>query len=68
MKVFSRINLTVKDLKGTILTVANLSGTTFTFADLTSSILDDSDLCEVDLSCTGFFRPVSSSPVLKSLI
>ena len=53
---FFRINITVKDLKGTILTGANLSGTTFTVADLTNSILDDSDLCEVDLSCTGFLK------------
>lgn len=51
-----RINLTIKDLKGTILTGSNLSGTTFIVADLTSSILDDSDLCEVDLSCTGFLK------------
>ena len=51
-----RINLTIKDLKGTILTGSNLSGTTFTVPALTSSILDDSDLCEVDLSCTGFLK------------
>ena len=56
MKDFSQINLTVKDLKGTILTGGNLSGTTFTVADLTSSNLDDSDLCDVDLSCTGFLK------------
>ena len=56
MKDFFRINLTVKDLNGTILTGANLSGTTFTVADLTSSILDDSALCDADLNCTGFFQ------------
>ena len=29
---------------------------TYTVADLTSSILDDSDLCEINLSCTGFLK------------
>ena len=52
----SRININVKDLRGTILTGANLSRTTFTVADLTGSILDDSDLSEVHLSCTGFLK------------
>ena len=56
MKDFSRINLNVKDLKETILTGGTLSGTTFTVADFTSFILGDSDLCEVDLSCTGFLK------------
>jgi uncharacterized protein YjbI with pentapeptide repeats len=52
----SRININVKDLRGTILTGANLSRTNFTVADLTGSILDDSALSEVDLSCTGFLK------------
>jgi uncharacterized protein YjbI with pentapeptide repeats len=55
-EIFFPNNLTAKYLKGTILTGANLSEMTFTVADLTNSILDDSDLCYVDLSCPGFLK------------